>query len=501
MLLIDQSKYNPDILSCLANLSSDEVFTPPDVVNEMLDCLPQELWRNKDLKVLNPSCKSGVFLREIAKRLDDGLKDEIEDRNERINHILKNQLFGIAITNLTGLIARRTVYCSKVANGEHSICQNFDDAYGNIVYERMQHTWVGNACTYCNASRKVYDRGEDAETYAYNFIHTKMDEHWIMNQEYDLIIGGPPYQLYDGGGTGAAAKPVYQKFIEKAKELNPRYLSMIIPARWYSGGKGLDDFRESMLSDRNIRRIVDYVDTRDCFPNVDIAGGICYFIRNREEQGDCLVSTIRNKEKTDSIRDLNKLPTLVRDKLAVEILEKVFSKKESKMDTFVSSRKPFGLESAQKPLKKGDLVLFSSHGQGKIESSMVKKGHEHIDKWKVFLSKASNDHGGQSDKDGTRKIFARIEVHGPSVVCTESYLLVGTYETAGEAENMVSYLRTKFCRFLVSTTLLTHNISKGVFRYVPTLPMNKSWNDQELYKRYNLNKDEIAFIESLIRTM
>lgn len=501
MLLIDQSKYNPDILSCLANLSSDEVFTPPNVVNEMLDCLPQELWENRDLKVLNPSCKSGVFLREIAKRLDNGLKDEIKDRNKRINHILKNQLFGIAITNLTGLISRRTVYCSKIANGEHSICQNFNDSFGNIVYERIEHTWQGNACVYCNASRKVYDRGEGAETYAYNFIHAKMDEHWIMNQEYDLIIGGPPYQLYDGGGTGAAAKPVYQKFIDKAKKLNPRYLSMIIPARWYSGGKGLDDFRESMLSDRNIRRIVDYVDTRDCFPNVDIAGGICYFIRDREEMGDCLVSTIRNKEKTDSIRDLNKLPTLVRDKLAVEILEKVFSKKESRMDTLVSSRKPFGLESAQKPLKKGDLGLFSSHGHGRIESSMVKKGHEHIAKWKVFLSKASNDHGGQADKDGTRKIFARIEVHGPSVVCTESYLLVGTYDTAKEAENMMSYLKSKFCRFLVSTTLLTHNISKGVFRYVPTLPMNKSWNDQELYKRYNLNKEEIAFIESLIRTM
>lgn len=501
MLLTDQSKYNPDILSCLANLSSDEVFTPPNVVNEMLDCLPQELWRNKNLKVLNPSCKSGVFLREIAKRLDIGLQNQIEDRKERFNHILKNQLFGIAITDLTGLIARRTVYCSKVANGEHSICQNFDNSYGNIINKRMQHTWQGNACIYCNASRKVYDRGDETETYAYNFIHAKMDDHWIMNQEYDLIIGGPPYQLYDGGGTGAAAKPVYQKFIEKAKQLNPRFLSMIIPARWYSGGKGLDDFRESMLSDRNIRRIVDYVDTRDCFPNVDIAGGICYFIRDREEQGDCLVTTIRNKEKIDSIRDLNKLPTLVRDKLAVEILEKVFSKKEIKMDKLVSSRKPFGLESAQKPLKNGDLFLFSSHGKGKIESSMVKKGHEHIDKWKVFLSKASNDHGGQADKDGTRKIFARIEVHGPKVVCTESYLLVGTYETSEEAENMVSYLRTKFCRFLVSTSLLTHNISKGVFRYVPIQTVNKSWNDQELYMRYNLNKDEIDFIESLIRAM
>jgi site-specific DNA-methyltransferase (adenine-specific) len=423
-----QPNYNPDVLTCLANLSNDEVFTPPNLVNDILDLLPNELWNNPDTKFLDPVCKSGVFLREIAKRLMKGLETRIPDKQKRINHIFKKQLYGIAITELTSLLSRRSVYCSKTANGKYSVCETFEDEQGNIHYERIQHAWQNGKCTYCGASQEVYDRDYTLETYAYNFIHTDKPEK-IFNMKFDVIIGNPPYQLNDGGGTGSSAKPIYNHFIEQAIKLNPRYLSMIIPARWYSGGKGLDNFRNDMLNDKRIRKLVDFSDSRDCFPGVDIAGGVCYFLWDRENQGICEVETIRKNDVIKSQRFLNEFETFVRDNMAIEIIHKVNEKSNSYLDSIVSSRMPFGLVSSIRPEKKGDLDLITSAGNGKISSEKVTNGKELINKWKVLLSKASNDHGGQPDKDGKRRIFSRIEVMSPGTVCTESYLTVGDYET------------------------------------------------------------------------
>jgi site-specific DNA-methyltransferase (adenine-specific) len=432
-----------------------------------------------------------------------GLEKKIPNKQKRINHIFTNQLYGIAITELTALLSRRSVYCSKTANGKYSVCETFDNEQGNIRYRRMQHTWQNGKCTYCGASQEVYDRGEEAESYAYNFIHTENPLTLFKNKtmKFDVIIGNPPYQLNDGGGTGSSAKPIYNLFIEQAKKLNPRYLSMIIPARWYSGGKGLDDFRSEMLKDKRIRKLVDYADSRDCFPGVDIAGGVCYFLWDRDNKGICEVETIRKNEIIKSERYLDEFESFVRDNLAINIIHKVKGKSQNFLDNVVSSRMPFGIVSSVRPEKTGDLDLITSAGSGKISSSKVISGKDLIDKWKVMLSKASNDHAGQPDKEGKRRVFSRVEVLPPKTVCTESYLIIGKYESQLEAENMAKYLKTKFCRFLVSSILLTQNITKSKFIFVPNLPMSEEWTDEKLYKKYGLTEEEIAYIESMIRPM
>ena len=317
-----ENVYNPDVLSCLANLSNDEVFTPPDVVNEMLDMLPQELFSDPDTTFLDPACKTGVFLRETAKRLIKGLEPQFPDLQERIDHIFHKQLFGIAITELTSLLSRRGLYCSKYPNSNYSVSR-FDDAQGNIRFKRISHKWEKGKCVYCGASESQYERGDELETHAYEWIHTIKPEE-IFNMKFDVIISNPPYQL-STGGSKAQAIPLYDKFVMQAKKLKPRYMTMIIPARWYAGGMGLDSFREKMLNDNSIRKVVDYPNSKDCFPGVSIGGGVCYFLWDRDNKGECEFTNIHNNNISKMNRKMSEFPVFVRYNEAISIIRKVQS--------------------------------------------------------------------------------------------------------------------------------------------------------------------------------
>lgn len=508
--MLTSESYNPDVLTCLANLSSDEVFTPPTLANQMLDFLPEELWRDPNARFLDPACKSGVFLREIAKRLDEGLEGQIPERQERINHILRNQLYGIAITELTALLSRRSLYCSKTANGKYSVCDSFDEnEQGNILFQRVEHTWKGGRCAFCGTRQSgssSLDRGTELETHAYAFIHTQKPEE-LFEMHFDVIIGNPPYQLEDEG-FGNSASPIYHRFVEQAIKLQPRFLTMIIPARWFSGGKGLDDFRDRMLKEQRLRNLVDYPKLYDGFPGVKIRGGVCYFLWDRDYSGPCTVQTMWDGEPLGPpvARPLNAYDVLVRRNEAVSILDKVLTFRadgapENLLIQKVSSDKPFGLRTyvhgSESPEGLKDPIrLYGSQQVTWIDRSEIEKNAEWIDAWKVLTGRL------QGTSAAVETMFlSRPIVSGPREACTESYLVVGPFAERSEAESLAAYLKTRFVRFLVSLRKSTQHASRDVYAFVPDVPLDQEWADEALYKRYSLTKDEIAFIESTVRPM
>ena len=517
---------NPDVLSCIANLSNDEVFTPPELANRMLDTLAvawaeshggANIWANKTVRFLDPCTKSGIFLREITKRLNSGLASEIPSLEERVHHILSRQVFGIGITHLTSLLARRSLYCSKHAMGKHSIVRNFTRDDGNIWFERVEHTWTDERCIHCGASQKTLDRGAGLETHAYAFIHTddikaRIGELFGDDMQFDVIIGNPPYQLSDDG-FGTSAAPIYQLFVEQAKKLEPRYLAMVIPARWFAGGKGLD---ESMLNDNRIRSIDDYLSASDVFPGVGLKGGVCYFLWDRDNPGNCRVTT-RFKDwpvSTDTRPLLEEgVDVFIRFNEGLSILKKVATvengessslalPENKRFDRLVSSRKPFGLETTfkGKPTKgDNDVLVYQNGGVGYVDKNLIKTATTLIDKWKLFTGRAAP---GTGNKDTyPHKIISTPFIGEPGSISSETYLCIGPFETKVECENALSYLTCRLTRFLILLHKPSQDTTRKVYTFVPIQKWTTRWTDKDLYAKYGITTDEITFIEKVVRPM
>jgi len=541
---------NPDVLTCIANLSNDEVFTPPEFANRMLDTIAEtwsadhdgaNIWADPNITFLDPVTKSGVFLREIASRLIGGLKDEIPNLDQRVDHVLTKQVYGIGITRLTTYMARRSVYCSKDAASGHSVAQSFrktKESDGNIWFERTEHTWVGGTewvltadehgnqvekftngrCKYCGANQRDYDRGNQLETHAYALIHaddvkSRVTEIFGENMQFDVVIGNPPYQLGQSGGDaiGSFAMPIYQKFVDAAKSLEPRYAIMVIPSRWFAGGRGLEEFRQAMLRDRRMRALVDYPDSREVFAGVDIAGGISYFLWDSSWNDTCEVTTASGGVAGPAMRRyLDEYDILVRYNEAVSILHRVLA--TPKGDTFeslatrVAPIQPFSIRTNFRGAesKKGmvaPVLIYQNGGTGWIERKAIPRNVEWVDQWKVFLSGTASEHGGQADSTGTRRVFSRILIGEPGTACTETYLVASRFQTEAEAINFAAYLRTKFVRFLVSLRTNTQHLYSERFAFVPDLSMDRTWTDDDLYAKYGLTPEEVSYIESSMKPM
>jgi site-specific DNA-methyltransferase (adenine-specific) len=507
---------NPDILTCIANLSNDEVFTPPELANRMLDTLADtwaannngaNIWADKTVTFLDPCTKSGVFLREITSRLTDGLKDDIPDLQDRVNHVLTKQVFGVAITQITSLLARRSTYCSKKANGKHSIADEFTDESGNIWFKRTSHTWEGNKCRYCNAPKVILDRGAEVENYAYPFIHTDVVKAWVAerfggNMQFDVVIGNPPYQM-KGGAGGTNDSPIYHLFVEQAKKLEPKFISMVIPSRWLAGGRGLDEFRKDMLGSHDLVSLVDHPVSSEVFPGVQVEGGVCFFLWKAGHHGPCEVTVVRGGEEQTSTRQLDEFDIFVRDPRAVQILQKVLQVGEDSITEILTADTPFGLATNFEGFhsRKGEkdvslhYVRGGKRSVGYVRRDLITKNNDLINRWKVLVPKA---HGGGQTIPSS--VLGKPLLVTPPSVCTQTFLafIVGS---KSEAESLESYYRTKFFRFLVSLRKLTQDALRSTYTWVPQQAWDRKWTDRELYKKYKFNKAEIEYIESMIRPM
>ena len=494
-MLVENKAHVPDILDCIANLSSDEVFTPPDVANQVLDLLPEDLWSNPDIKILDPCCKTGVFLREAARRFMKGLEGKIPDEEKRREYIFKNMLYGIAITQLTALVSRRSLYYTKEADNELSVVK-FDNPDGNIAYKRTEHDYVQGKCKICGSPYEHLERGDSMENYAYQFIH----DHEVLNMKFDVIIGNPPYQLNDAG-FGASATPIYQLFVEQAFRLKPRYVSMIIPSRWFAGGKGLDSFREKMLDSRNFRSLVDYLDASEVFNGVTIKGGVCYFLWDKNYDGKCLIKTINNGVESPTLERFlgDEGDIFIRHNSALPILEKIRQLSFDNMEEMVSNQRPFGLRTNFKDFEpksfKNAIKLYTNDGVKYIKKSQILTKVEWLSKWKVLTPMAA----GTGEYPNI--ILGTPIISEPDSCCTETYLVVGTFNTKLEAENCALYLSTKFARFMVALRKNTQHVTSSRFKFVPKLDFTKKYTDEILFEKFGITKKEIEFIDTIVREM
>ena len=517
--------YNPDILETIANLSNDEVFTPPKLANQILDLLPKEVWSNPNLTFLDPAVKTGIFLREITSRLIDGLADQIPDLQERVNHILTKQVFGIGITELTTLMARRTVYCSITANGPYSICTEFDDEKGNIIFPVTEHTWDKNGrCELCGANRESYGGGGNKENYAYPFIHDNFEKEF-GNMKFDVIIGNPPYQLDIGntGGNISKSSAIYHLFVDKAKQLNPNYISMIIPSRWMSRtAAGVsNEWVDSMIKDNKIKVFHDFEEAEKLFNEVTIMGGVCYFLWDKDHNGKCdyyHYPTDSEMSNRNGYFDPFDVGIIIRDPKSHSIIDKTvkvhgkyYLKSKCNFSSLVSPKDYFSdgdkLSSSWRGYKiKKDrdynIKYYVSSTTNKVEHGWIKESEIPRNKETLNLHKVYIPATGSVSP----KVVGTPRYGEPDSVCSQTYLVIG-YDnvkhnfTKEECLNIISYIQTKFFRFLVKAKKSTQNAPRGVYQFVPLQDWSKPWTDEELYKKYKLTQEEIDYIEENIAPM
>lgn len=541
-------KESRDILILFEALNGHEVFTPPRVAREILNLLPTEIWSDPSIKILDPCCKSGVFLREAFYRLFTNLNGkgvyetkssevyDLSDKQQRINHILKNMLFGIATSELTGYVSRRTLYGVMRANSDKQLSsidafekssnfnqwteeQKYDFIGRNKFNEYFDHNLF---CTteyqgfeeqgnifYPNAEvqkiRIEQDNYEIEDKY-FPFIeestkHKKILDMRVGKMKFDVIIGNPPYQVSDGGNS-RSAKPVYQTFVEQAMSLEPHHLVMITPSRWFVGGKGLDAFRERMLGDKRIRTIVDFKNASDVFPGVDVAGGISYFHWQKNTSGPVRFVTEENGQEHVSERDLSEFPVLIRSSHALHIVKKVNSVHEGKpfLNTRVSARKPFGMPTNYTPKSQGIPCWFiQKHGLQFALPGDVKDTHSILQKWKVLLPKAPI--AGQTDFTKPIRFYqnSNTRIAAPGEACTESWIVGGAFDTEAEATNFRAYLYTKIVRFLLLQGVISQDVTRTNFLFVPDLEdYTAPVTDQQLVTRFGLTDEEWQHIDSRI---
>ena len=493
------SKVTPDILEVISDLSNYEVYTPPKIARDLLDLLPSEVWSNPNLRWLDPGCKTGIFLREAAKRLMVGLEISFPDEQERLEHILRNMLHGIAITSLTAMLSRRTLYCSKDATCKSSIVK-MPHPRGQIWFENLNHNFVKGYCSDC----KSQNSDEVLEDFhAYGFIHkntfNKIAEEFDM--KFDVIVGNPPYQMESENNN--RNMPLYNLFVEQAKELNPKYIAMIIPSRWYAGGLGLGEFRSQMLTDKRIRKVVDFPVASEVFPGPEIKGGVCYFLWDRDNEGECDVTLVRGYIRHGPVsRDLSEFEVFVRDSRGLDILNKILKKNERSITEVLSADKEFGMTSNFSGYKEkksaGDIPIFLNRSGKRIQAWIsrkdINKSESLIDTWKVFSPKAGSD-GGQKLPDavlGTPFI-------GPNPsVCTQTYLFFHC-ASEEEAKSIESYIKTRFVRFLVSLRKNTQDATPATYTWVPIQKWDKEWSDEKLFKKYEITDEEQKYISEMVK--
>ena len=502
-----------DIFSTFRNPDKETVLTPWRVVNMHLgDCLggynffeqgyetsltePRFIDRGKvteevfaeNSRILEINSKSGLYplymAYSIYRTRVAGLltsPSSIEEEQRIWDKVVAENIFVICKTPMAKSITKRTLIGFRKAKVN---TRYFEDLINQI--KNKPENFVAKV-----AKGSSYWKAIDND-----------------NMKFNAIVGNPPYQVMDGG-AGVSAKPVYNLFVEIAKLIKPDYISMIMPSRWFAGGKGLDSFREEMLSDKRLSHIFDFINAKDCFPTASIGGGVNYILWNAKHCSDCSITTIQGNIRDTETRPLNQFSVFIRYNAAIHIVNKC--KSEKNFDSIVNTRNPFGLSSNVRGEKSGELRLISSAGISWLPKSAVPSSNTLLSKYKILMSKVTAEHAGEPDRNGQFKIVSRTEVVGPNDVCTDSYLIIGESEHKSVVENEYKYIQTRFARFLLMLAVSSINLSPDKFQFVPlqdfTEDSDIDWSkpipdiDKQLYKKYNLTEEEIEFIEKMIKSM